>query len=144
MSRRIPSPAGAGPRARALLAGLAAALLAGSPAAFSQQSGGAPAVAPLGGYNPLAPGAAPVAAPAPEAAASGLYEGLPETDGVELVHALCSACHSIRLVTQQRVTEARWHYLLDWMVTEHSMPELPPEDRALVLAYLTRHYSAGR
>ncbi len=143
MNRRFLWRAGVSMRLSVLLAGLVTALLAGGPTALSQQAGGSPLGA-IGGYNPLAPGAPQTAAPAPVEPASGLYEGLPETNGVELVYALCSACHSIRLVTQQRVTEARWDYLLDWMVKEHSMPELPPEDRALVLAYLSRHYSATR
>lgn len=143
MSRGPIRRAGAGRRAPALVAAFAAVWLASGTAALSQQAGGAPLGA-IGGYNPLLPGAPQSAAPAPAEPANGMFEGLPDSDGVELVHALCSACHSIRLVTQQRVTEARWDYLLDWMVKEHGMPELPPEDRALVLAYLGRHYSDGR
>ena len=116
-------------------------LPASGAAAFGQQT-----AAPLstgGVYNPLAPLSTQPPTAAPAEPAEGTFEGLPATDGVELVYYMCSSCHSIRLVTQQRVTEARWDYLLDWMVKEQSMPELPPEDRAIVLAYLSRHFSAN-
>ena len=116
------------------------------PAARAQEAGAARSPAPLGGlggFNPLAP-AAPVATPAPQAPASNEYEGLPDTHGVDLVYGLCGACHSVRLVTQQKVTPERWDYLLDWMVAEQNMPELPPEDRQLVFDYLVRHYSSVR
>ncbi len=114
-------------------------LSAGGSTAFGQQT--AVPLGPAGGYDPLAPLTAPQAAPTPPVTSDETYEGLPESDGVELVYYLCSSCHSIRLVTQQRVTEARWDYLLDWMVKEQNMPALPPEDRAVVLAYLSRHFS---
>ncbi len=123
-----------------MLAVLVLALSANGPAAFGQQT-----AAPLGTggvYNPLAPLLTQPPTAAPAEPAEGTFEGLPASDGVELVYYMCSSCHSIRLVTQQRVTEARWDYLLDWMVKEQSMPELPPEDRAVVLAYLSRHFSA--
>ena len=124
----------------AIFAAAALNLAMAGPSAFGQQT--AAPLGPTGGYNPLAPHMVAPEAPAPPEATDGMFEGLPETDGVELVYYLCSSCHSIRLVTQQRVTPARWDYLLDWMVKEHSMPELPPEDRTVVLAYLSRHFSA--
>jgi hypothetical protein len=61
---------------------------------------------------------------------------LPDHAGKEEVYYTCSACHSIRLVSQQRLARGRWDQLLDWMVAEQGMTELAPEDRALILDYL--------
>jgi hypothetical protein len=74
------------------------------------------------------------------AAAQEDFGGLPEAPGREEVFYLCDACHSIRLVTQQRLSRQRWDQLLDWMVEEQGMPELAPEDRGLILDYLATHY----
>lgn len=66
--------------------------------------------------------------------------GLPAGPGQEETYYACSACHSIRLVTQQRLPRRRWDHLLDWMVEEQGMPELPADERELILGYLTTHY----
>jgi len=68
--------------------------------------------------------------------------GLPDAPGAEETYYLCSACHSIRLVTQQRLTDARWDYLWDWMIRVHGMPEMDDETRSAILDYLKRHYSS--
>jgi len=59
--------------------------------------------------------------------------------GQEETYYACSACHSIRLVAQQRLPRRRWDHLLDWMVEKQGMAELPAADRALILDYLTGH-----
>jgi hypothetical protein len=69
--------------------------------------------------------------------------GLPPGPGQEVVYYTCNACHSIRLVTQQRLSRERWDGLLDWMVEEQGMAEPAPEDRELILDYLGTHYSTG-
>jgi len=61
---------------------------------------------------------------------------LPDHAGKEEVYYTCNACHSIRLVSQQRLARERWDQLLDWMTAEQGMTELAPEDRALILDYL--------
>lgn len=71
------------------------------------------------------------------AAAQNDFGSLPEGKGQETVFYACSACHSIHLVTQQRLSRERWDKLLDWMVEEQGMAELPPEERELILNYLS-------
>jgi hypothetical protein len=65
--------------------------------------------------------------------------GLPAGPGQEETYYACNACHSVRLVTQQRLPRPRWDYLLDWMVEKQGMAPLPPEDRAMILDYLAEH-----
>ncbi|PWG61567.1 aldehyde dehydrogenase [Spiribacter halobius] len=65
---------------------------------------------------------------------------LPPGEGRTLVRALCSACHSIRLVTQQGKSRERWDSTLDWMVEEQGMMEPGPENREVILDYLAEHF----
>ena len=65
---------------------------------------------------------------------------LPDGEGKDDVEAYCGACHSLRLVTQQRLKHSDWEDVLVTMVKEHGMSELPPEDNTAVLGYLTKHY----
>ncbi len=68
------------------------------------------------------------------------YAGLPPGDGRDEVFALCSACHSLKLVTQQGLNERRWDGLMDWMVEEQGMDEMDEETRGLVVRYLATHF----
>lgn len=74
-------------------------------------------------------------------AAGDDFGGLAEGEGRELVHAVCSACHSLAIVKQQRLSRAVWDEVLTWMVEEQGMPELEPAERATILAYLARAYA---
>jgi hypothetical protein len=69
------------------------------------------------------------------------FGGLPEAPGREEVYYICDACHSIRLVTQQRLSRERWDELLDWMVSEQGMAELTAEEREVILEYLATQYA---
>ncbi len=69
---------------------------------------------------------------------------LPPGEGREEVEIYCSACHSLKIVTQQGLSRADWDELLVWMVDEQGMDELPPDDRKLVLDYLAKHISIER
>lgn len=66
---------------------------------------------------------------------------LPKGEGREEVFYLCSACHSIRTVVQQRLSRNRWDQILDYMVAEQGMPELEDEERKLILEYLAANVS---
>ncbi len=68
------------------------------------------------------------------------FGGLAAAPGQEAVFYTCNVCHSVRLVTQQRLPRQRWDELLDWMVEKQGMAELDPEDRGLILDYLATYY----
>jgi hypothetical protein len=142
------------PKAKRLaLPALAAAVAIASaaiPLRAAEQGGDAPSA----GYDPLARPRAPSVIPgtaekeeAGEAEAVSLnpeFDNLPDTPGAEQTFYLCSACHSLAIVKQQRLTDARWDYLWTWMVEEQGMPEQTPEDKAAILDYLKRHFSSAR
>jgi cytochrome c len=83
----------------------------------------------LGGWG-LAPAAI---------AAEDDFGGLPKGPGQEDVYAICAACHSIKLVLQQRLSRADWDEALDYMVAEQAMEKLDAEDRKIVLDYLGKY-----
>ena len=118
-------------------AALAAALVL--PAAALAQ--GFDPMRPGAGYNPMAPAAAP-AAEAPNVPLSAEFDDLPDAPGVEDTYYLCSACHSLALVKQQRLTDARWDYLWGWMIEHQGMPEQEPEVRDAILGYLKTYFSS--
>ena len=59
-----------------------------------------------------------------------------------MVFGLCQACHSLAIVKQQGLDRESWDEALVWMVKEQAMPPIDPENRKLVLDYLTTHYGA--
>lgn len=69
---------------------------------------------------------------------------LPDTPGVEDTYFMCTACHSAQTFAQLRVTDARWEYLWDWMISDQNMPDYGPEARETILAYLKMHFSSER
>ncbi len=70
------------------------------------------------------------------------YGGLPDAAGAEETYYLCSACHSITMVTQQRLSDDRWDYLWDWMVEKQGMPQQDAETRETILDYLKTYFSS--
>lgn len=120
-------------RSRRLAAALAMALLV-APAAAQQ------------GYDPMAAArgapALPGAAPAP--AGNPDLGNLPDGPGAEDTYYQCVACHSTAIIRQQRLTDARWDYLWDWMVEKQGMTPAEPEVREAILTYLKTHFSSER
>ena len=92
----------------------------------------------------------PMRRPTPSPGASARPEGNPEFDGLidgpgaEDTFYMCSACHSIALVKQQRLSDARWDYLWTWMIEEQGMADPGDELRETILHYLKEHYSSER
>lgn len=72
------------------------------------------------------------------------FANLPVGPGIEEVYYSCTACHSAQTFAQQRLTDARWDYLWDWMIEEQGMPDYGPESREVILEYLTTHFSSER
>lgn len=69
---------------------------------------------------------------------------LPLGEGREEVEIYCAACHSLKIVTQQGLDREGWDEVLDLMVEDMNMEEMPPEDRELVLNYLATHINIER
>lgn len=84
--------------------------------------------------------AAEAAAPAEE----DDYQGLPAGAGRDETLGICGACHSMKLVTQQGLSRSTWIDVFQYMVDEHEMPRLEPEDHTLILDYLSKFYGPGR
>lgn len=61
-------------------------------------------------------------------------------ENMDLVAAVCSACHSLHLVAQQGLSKASWDETLQWMIDEQGMDELNAEDREAILVYLSTYY----
>jgi len=64
--------------------------------------------------------------------------------GVEETYYACTACHSEMIVAQQGKTRDGWDDLLDWMIEEQGMSELPSDERDIILDYLAEHYNIDR
>lgn len=101
-----------------------------------------------GGYDPMARPGSPLSpgspSDAPDVELNPELGNLPDTPGAEETFYLCSACHSLAIVKQQRISDARWDYLWNWMVEVQGMPEQDSETKEKVLSYLKRHFSAER
>lgn len=77
----------------------------------------------------------------PGAAQQADEDFLPAGPGKEQVVAYCQACHSLKIVQQQGLDRESWDETLTWMVEEQEMPALEPDERALILDYLSTHRS---
>jgi len=76
-------------------------------------------------------------------AAPGIAEeALPDGAGREEVEIYCGACHSLKIVVQQRLSRDAWDETLVWMVEEQAMDPLSEDERRLVLDYLATHFNA--
>jgi len=65
-------------------------------------------------------------------------------EGVDATFYACTVCHSEMIVAQQGKTRNGWDELLEWMVEEQGMSELPEEERNQILDYLAEHYGTDR
>ena len=65
--------------------------------------------------------------------------GLVIDEGFVKVRSHCGACHSTRLVTQNRADRDGWLQMIRWMQDSQGLWSLD-QDEDLVLDYLARHY----
>ena len=58
----------------------------------------------------------------------------------EIVRAHCTACHSAKLVTQNRMSRENWLATIRWMQKSQGLWPLGPQELK-ILDYLESHYS---
>ena len=69
-----------------------------------------------------------------------LETGLVYAEGFEIVRGTCTACHSAKLVTQNRATREGWKQMITWMQQTQGLWDLG-KNEAIILNYLAEHYA---
>ena len=85
----------------------------------------------------------PAAAPAPTPASEpGLdaATGLMMAGDWELVRNNCVACHSAKLITQQRGTAEQWLAMIRWMQKKQNLWSFEKDTEDRIVAYLAENY----
>ena len=88
---------------------------------------------------PPEPAAAPETAAAAEPALDPVT-GLKMTGDWEIVRANCTACHSPKLITQQRGTEQQWLTMIRWMQEKQNLWVFDPVTESKIIDYLAENY----
>lgn len=68
-----------------------------------------------------------------------VLSGLVVADGFETVRAQCTACHSGKLVAQNRATRSGWKEMITWMQETQGLWPLG-ENEPIILDYLATNY----
>ena len=84
-------------------------------------------------------------APAPKPAVAAIPEidpitGFKMTGDWELVRGNCTACHSAKLITQQRGTADQWLAMIRWMQKKQNLWQFDPDTEGRIIAYLADNY----
>ena len=66
--------------------------------------------------------------------------GLVYADGFDIVRATCTACHSAKLVTQNRATREGWQQMIRWMQAKQGLWDLGKSE-PVILDYLAKYYA---
>ena len=66
--------------------------------------------------------------------------GFVEGEGLQLVIANCTNCHSAKLVTQNRFTKEGWTNVIRWMQETQGLWDLGNNEEVIV-AYLAKYYA---
>lgn len=74
--------------------------------------------------------------------ASGQEVPLPPGEGVESVTGICSICHGLDLVTQQRQDRDGWRRIVDQMI-QFGAP-IPSGERQAIIDYLSTYFSLAQ
>ena len=69
--------------------------------------------------------------------------GLIFDEGLDIVKANCGACHSTRLVAQNRLTREGWKKLIRWMQAEQNLWDLG-ENESIILDYLEKNFAPNK
>lgn len=66
--------------------------------------------------------------------------GFKMTGDWELVRGNCTACHSARLITQQRGNAQQWLAMIRWMQKKQNLWQFDPGTESRIIAYLSENY----
>ena len=66
--------------------------------------------------------------------------GLKMSGDWEVVRNNCIACHSTRLITQQRGTAEQWLGMIRWMQAEQNLWEFDADTESKIVTYLAENY----
>jgi hypothetical protein len=69
------------------------------------------------------------------------FSGLKMTGDWQIVLGNCIACHSPKLITQQRGTREQWLQMIRWMQKKQNLWQFTPEIEDKILTYLAEHYA---
>jgi cytochrome c5 len=70
--------------------------------------------------------------------------GLKMAGDWQIVRANCVACHSARLITQQRGSAQQWLTMIRWMQEKQNLWQFDPVTEDKIIGYLAEHYPPGR
>lgn len=68
------------------------------------------------------------------------FTGLIIAPDWEIVRNNCIACHSSKLITQQRGSETQWLNMIRWMQDKQNLWQFDPETENKIIAYLATNY----
>jgi hypothetical protein len=68
------------------------------------------------------------------------YTGLKMSDNWELVRNNCIACHSPKLITQQRGSAGQWLNMIRWMQAKQNLWQFDPDTEQKIINYLAANY----
>lgn len=89
------------------------------------------------------PATEPLVVPEPTAAAEPALDpvtGFKMTGDWELVRGNCTACHSAKLITQQRGTAQQWLTMIRWMQKKQNLWVFDPDTESRIITYLADNY----
>jgi hypothetical protein len=66
--------------------------------------------------------------------------GLHDDKDLQLIIGTCTACHSAKLITQNRATREGWHSMIKWMQETQGLGDLGTNE-PIVLDYLAKYYA---
>ena len=95
------------------------------------------------GCSKQEPAPDPVAGPEPVVASEPELDpvtGLKMTGDWEIVRASCTACHSPKLITQQRGTAQQWLTMIRWMQEKQNLWQFDPATEEKIITYLAQNY----
>lgn len=69
-----------------------------------------------------------------------LPTGLVYAEGFDWVRGTCTACHSAKLITQNKASRAGWLEMIRWMQATQGLWDLGDKEKT-ILDYLAKHYA---